>query len=368
MELIANAAVGAAVGELMLGKRMGNRALGWGALCGLLPSVFIVLWPFLDTASRMWWHRGPGYSLLAAAVAAVVLARPLSKRWKKDKISPQLAGGFVFVAWGMQVLLACFDATGAVVLWPFSGQRVAFGHLHWGDPLVTMPLLVCVVWMAFLRKPKERAKRRRLLGWGVGLCAGYVAFTVAMKFTAAAGFEADLAERGVDHDRRVVMPEPFTALAWRAVVDRGDELWVGRRSVFQWPSTPVRWVIYPRGTGEPGGLDDEREARRFQAFADGYWIARPHNRGLWMADLRGGELREFEARDHMVDHRMAVAWNFEPEAPKDRLIAARAERPGLGATLRETGMRIIGREEGADLVPRLAGVPGQFPEILGVEE
>ena len=368
MELIAYAAVGAVVGELMLGKRLGNRAMGWGALCGLLPLVFVVLSPFLDTAGRMWWHRGPGYSLLAAAVAAWLLARPLGKLWKRDKITPQRAGLFVFAVWATHVLLACFDATGAALMWPFSGRRVAFGHLHWGDPLVTLPLVACVVWMAFLRKPKQRKMRRRALGWGIGLCGGYVAFTVAMKLTASAGFAADLAERGVDSGARVVIPEPFTALAWRAVVDRGDELWVGRRTVFQWRSTPVRWIIYPRVTGEVEGFADEREVRRFRAHAGRYWIARPHNRGLWMADLRAGELRVFEARDPMVDHRMVEAWNFEPQAPKDRLIPAHAGRPGMIAGLRETGMRIIGREAGAELVPRLAGVPGQFPEVLGVAE
>ena len=314
----------------------------------------------------MWWHRGPMVSLAAAVVVAFLLARPLSKCWKREKITPVRAGFFVFSAWAGHILLACFDATGAAVMWPFSSRRVVFGHLHWGDPLVTLPLVVCLVWMAFLRTPKQQVKRGRLLAWGVGLFAGYAVLTVAMKLTAAAGFAADLAARGVDDGRRLVIPEPYTALAWRAVMDRGDELWVGRRSAFRWRSSPVRWVVYPRGAGEVVAFADEREVRRFQAFADGYWIARSHNRGLWMADPRAGELRVFETRDHMVDHRMIRAWNFEPEAPKDRLIPVTPQGAGVAGRVRESGQRILGHEEGADRVPRLAGVPGQFPEVLRV--
>ena len=92
VDSITQLTLGAAVGELMLGKRLGNRALAWGALFGTLPDLDVVIAPLLDTAGNLWWHRGPSHSLLVMIVASYLLAPWLAKRWKKDKVSRKLAG------------------------------------------------------------------------------------------------------------------------------------------------------------------------------------------------------------------------------------------------------------------------------------
>ena len=368
MEWIAGAVLGALVGEWLLGKRLGNRAVAWGAVAGLLPGVFMVVPIFMDTAGWMWWHRGPGYSAVAAVAGGLLLARPLSRFWKREKITAVRAGCFISAVWLARILLACLDTAGAAVWWPFAGGRVSFGIVEAGDPLLALPPAACLVWMMFYRTKKQRPKRLRAFVWGCGLLACYAGFTAVMKLTAATGFATDLEERGAGADRRVVVPEAPGGLVWRAVVDRGDELWMGRRTIFQRWSAPVSWVVYPRGAGEDAEHAGEREVRRVREASDGYWIARAHNRGLWMADLRQGEMRETGNRDAMEDLRMAVAWDFEAGAPRDRLIRAGEGRPGFAAATREVALRITGREDDEKLTPRLAGVPGQFPEILRVVE
>ena len=249
-------ALGAALGELLLGKRMGNRALAWGALFGTLPDLDSVVLPFFNTASLLWWHRGPSHSLLVMVVVSYVLAPWLVKLWKRDKISKTLAGGFVFAVWSTHVLIDCFTVYGTSVGWPFPVSRVAFNHLFIIDFCFTMPLVVALVWLAFLRSKKQLAKRRRLNAWGLGLAAGYALLSVGMKFVAAAGFDADLVRRGVTFQRRMEAPTPFNILLWRAVVDRGDEFWVGYRTVFESHTTPVRWTIYPKGRAALAGMEE----------------------------------------------------------------------------------------------------------------
>lgn len=366
MNLLTHALFGAAIGELMLGKQLGNRALAWGALGGVALYLDAVITPFFHTATKLWWHQGPSHSLVFVIIISLLLAKPLAKFWKREKISPQRAGAFVFFVLVTHVLLDCMKPSGVAVFWPLPIDRIAFGNLSTFDPLLTLPLLVCMMWLAFLRKPKQRPKRMRLLGWGIGLSGCYLAFTVAMKFMTTTGFDADLAERGVADEKRLVIPTSLNSLVWRAVVDRGDALWVGHRSVFQKRSTPVRWIVYPRGGSAAEHFASESEVLRIQSTTGGYWIARAHNRGLWIADLRTGELREFGKRDSTVDHRMACAWNFEPDAAKDRVIPVPVDLPGFFPTLRKTGQQIFGRDEGAEMAPRLAGVPGQFPEPLMV--
>jgi inner membrane protein len=264
------------------------------------------------------------------------------------------------------VLIDCFTVYGTAVLWPFSSHRAGFNHLFIIDFFYTMPMLVALVWLAFLRHKKQLAKRRRLNAWGLGLSTAYAVLSVGMKFTASAGFAADLERRGVSYERRMEAPTPFNIVLWRAVVDRGDELWVGYRSVFDGRDKPVRWTVYPRGAAALEGMENMREVMRVRWFSDGWWIARRHAKGVWMADLRFGEGRTWGAKEGMVDNRPAFAWDVIPTADRDRLNAYHPARVNPGETMRRLVHRAVGDDDNWEATPRLAGVTGRLPEFLQV--
>ncbi|QTN31698.1 metal-dependent hydrolase [Akkermansiaceae bacterium] len=367
MDSLTQAALGAAVGEAVLGKKLGNRALAWGLLFGTLPDLDIIAAPFLDTAGNLYHHRGASHSLLLMVIASLFLAKPLANLWKREKISPARAGIFVFLTWSTHVLIDCFTVYGTSVLWPFSETRIAFNHLFIIDPLYTLPLVASLAWLAFLRTKKQQRKRTRILRWGLGLSTGYVLFSIAMKFIASAGFEADLARRGITCERRMEAPTAFNTLLWRSAVDRGDEIWIGYRSVLELPSTPVRWTVYPRRKEALAPFLGEREIKTLTWFSRGWWIARPHAKGVWLADMRFGETRTHGAKPGMVDSRIMFSWSFDPAAPGDRL---RSPVRNIDAkdSLRRIASRIIGKDDQWEANPRLAGVPGTLPEWLPVVE
>jgi inner membrane protein len=367
VDSITQAALGAAVGEALLGKKLGNRAVAWGLLFGTLPDLDVIFSRFLDTARQLEFHRGASHSLLLMIIASIALAKPLAKLWKKEKISTIRAGCFVFLAWSTHVLIDCFTVYGTSVLWPFSETRVAFNNLFIIDPLYTLPLLVSLVWLCFCRSKKLLSKRARLLKWGLGISTAYVALTFGLKFIVSSAFEADLARRAVTCERRMEAPTAFNTLLWRSVVDRGDELWVGYRSVFERPSAPVRWTIYPRRTETLAGLEKEREVETLKWFSRGWWIARPHAEGVWIADMRFGETRTYESKPGMVDSRIIFSWSFLPKAEGDRLRTERPDVRNAKNSLKRTARRIF-TSDGWEANPRLAGIPGTLPEFLPVAD
>jgi len=231
-----------------------------------------------------------------------------------------------------------------------------------------MPLLAALVWLAFLRTKKQLPQRRRLNAWGLGLAAGYALLSVGMKFTVSAGFAADLARRGVTFQRRMEAPTPFNILLWRAVVDRGDEFWIGYRTVFERHATPVRWTVYPQGKDALAGLTDMREVKTLMWFTNGWWIARPHAKGAWIGDLRFGEARSWGDKKTMVDSRLVFAWDVTPAAQGDRLRQLHPARPKPDENLKRMAWRMLGKREAWEANPRLAGVTGSLPEFLAVEE
>jgi inner membrane protein len=367
VDSITQAALGAAVGEAVLGKKLGNRALAWGLLFGTLPDLDIIAAPFLDTAGDLQFHRGASHSLLLMVLAGLLLAKPLARIWKREKVTPVRAGMFVFLVWSTHVLIDCFTVYGTSVYWPFSESRVAFNNIFIIDPLYSLPLVISLIWLAFLRTKKQQEKRARLLKWGLGLSSGYVIFSIGMKFLVSDAFKADLDRRGTSYQRRMEAPTAFNTLLWRCVVDRGDELWVGYRSVFELPSSRIRWTIYPRQAEVLAPFEGEREIGILKSFSRGWWIARPHAEGVWIADMRFGETRTYGDRPGMVDSRIMFSWSFRPDATGDRLRSP-LRKIDPKDTLSRIAYRILGEDEQWEANPRLAGVPGTLPEWLPVAD
>jgi len=377
VDWITQAALGACIGELMLGKYLGKRALAWGALFGILPNLDVVLSLLLNTSHELAFRSGPTHSLLFITLATIGLTHGLKNRWKSQQISKPLIFSFAFTTMASHLLVECLTVEGASILWPFHHGRVAFNLIDHADYLFYLPLPVTALWLACTRRQipkKNRSKKsthtptpHRPHLWGLGLTCGYTLLALAMKFTASSGFDADLKRRGTIYQRQTEAPTRHNIFLWRAVVDRGDEFWVGYRTVFESHNSPIRWTVYPRGQAALTGLEKTNEIETITRITNGWWLARPYAQGAWLADLRHAESRIWGAKKGMVDSRIAHSWLFNPTLESMRLRKIDESTRGDTKTLNRTAARIIGRHEAWEANPRLAGIPGSLPEFLAVE-
>lgn len=69
MDSLTQMALGAACGEIVLGKKAGNRAMLWGAIGGTIPDLDIIGNLFMDEVGALAFHRGISHSLLFAVLA-----------------------------------------------------------------------------------------------------------------------------------------------------------------------------------------------------------------------------------------------------------------------------------------------------------
>ena len=63
MEPITQALLGAATAELVAGRALRGRALGWGAIIGMSPDLDVLLGPLRDGYGAWLYHRGTTHSL-----------------------------------------------------------------------------------------------------------------------------------------------------------------------------------------------------------------------------------------------------------------------------------------------------------------
>ena len=372
------AALGAAMGEWLLGKRLGKWALAWGALFGILPGLEGFLAGFLDSARELAAERGASHSLVVIAFGSWGMAQGLARIWTFEKISKWQAGGFVAAVWALHVLVDCFSVKGAALFWPISQRRVTLSFLDSGDWFFTIPLVFAVLWLA-VRPGSDRQKTRRSSGsatslrgkyfyLAVGASAIYALAGFCFKLWVSTGFEEDLRRRAMLYERRLEAPTCSNIFFWRAVVDRGEDYWVGYRSVFEMPSTPVRWTIYPKDRAAFAGVAELRAARTLAAVTNGWWLARPHAKGAWVGDLQQPEFRTWGTKKDMVDSRLAESWVIDSKPAGDPLRASYVENTNSSEYVQRLIARIVGKHDGWEANPRLAGVKGSLPEFLAVEE
>lgn len=367
--LLNSAAAGAVVGEFILGKRLGNQALAWGAALALAPALLDgVVGLVLPTSARLAFTAGASHSLVAAGIAAASLPRWLTPRWKKSKLSRQRITYFVSLGWLVGPLVACLSHPGVQLAWPLPSPRLSAELLGRGDAMPGLLLAGFVIAAALLRTKKSQPQRRRRLWWGIGLALGYLAICLAAKLRVAAAMNTDLARRSVVPVRLATAPISWNPLLWRVLADFGDDAWLSQRSALEWPSTPIRWTVLPRARAAQERFAEAKEIRRLVAWTDGWWICRANTTGLWLADLRGGEYRVWGERQGMVDIRFSQAWHYEPAATGDPLHAIRPETPATGDFVKRLARRTLGSDPSWHGLPRLAGVPGALPEILSTQD
>ena len=80
MDSLSQIVLGAAVGEVVLGRRIGNRAMIWGAVAGTIPDMDVLGKYFLSELDNLGFHRGISHSLLFSVLGALVFG------WLTDRL------------------------------------------------------------------------------------------------------------------------------------------------------------------------------------------------------------------------------------------------------------------------------------------
>ena len=79
MDSLTQIVLGAAVGEAVLGKKAGNKAMLWGAVAGTIPDLDVLSKYFLDEVSALEVHRGITHSIVFSLLCAPIFAYFIKK-------------------------------------------------------------------------------------------------------------------------------------------------------------------------------------------------------------------------------------------------------------------------------------------------
>ena len=148
--------------EVVLGKKAGNKAVLWGAAGGLIPDLDVLITPFFNEVDGLFVHRGFSHSIIFAFLLAPLLGWLIHRiHQKKMDITRFEWIKLVFWAAFTHPLLDYLTTYGTGAFEPFSNYRVELSTIGIVDIFYTIPLLLVVIAVLFLRL--SSVLRRRLM-------------------------------------------------------------------------------------------------------------------------------------------------------------------------------------------------------------
>ena len=363
MDSLTQAALGAAVGEIVLGRAIGRRAMAWGAFFGTLPDLDVLAFPWADAVEQLQWHRGLSHSLLLCLLSGPLIGPLLAWHWKKFNVSRKRAGFFVFLAWFTHVLIDVFTAYGTQIWEPFSNARVTTSNLFIIDPLFTLPLLVGLFVSFFQHRGRSGAAGAlRTMRAGLMLTSLYTLWSLTARAWIDHQVQPAIAALPSPAKDHLIGPTPLNTLLWRIVVRTDDGFFIGYRSVLDARDTPVRWTRLDRD-GSPDSLRSQDAFAAVHWFTEGWWISRHTPEGFLMSDLRLGETLRDAENGAPASMTPVFTWLLPNEPDLPRLQMQRTSRGDVGKLLRQILDRALGNSDALPY-PQALLLPGQPAQAL----
>ena len=283
MDSLSQAALGAAVGIAVMGRRTAPwKAAIAGALFGTLPDLD----NFIDQGDpirNMTLHRANSHALFWLTLASLPLAYATAKAFcEMDRF-----GRWWFAVWLILIthpLLDWMTVYGTQLARPFSEFPFAVGSIFIIDPLYTLPLLIGTGVALTLRNGNGRR-------WNLaGLIAStlYLGWGVLAQHHVREIAEESLRADGATVERLLVTPTPLNSVLWRVVAVTPQGYREGFHSLLD-GDRRISFDRYPRGETLYATMRGNDNVERIAAFSHGFFKMGERGGNVVITDLRMGQ-------------------------------------------------------------------------------
>jgi inner membrane protein len=290
MDTVTHIALGACVGEVLLGKRLGRRASVAGAFANSVPDLDFVATFWLDTDRDLLAHRGFTHSILFAALAMVLLALVFERWFHRRTIHLWNWMLFFGVEILLHIFLDAFNNYGTGWFEPFSHQRISFNAVFVADPFFSIWIGVGFLGIV-LCKTAQRRKKWSI--FGLVLSSVYLLYCVSNKYTVERNVKAALRTQQVSYNSHLTTPAPLNNWLWFTVAGTDSGFYVGYRSVFDTQSK-MDLRFFPRNDYLLNGIRNRSDVQNLLRFSQGFYTVEQWHDTLVFNDLRFGQMSGWE--------------------------------------------------------------------------
>lgn len=287
MDSLTHIILGASIGEAVLGKKIGKKAMLWGAVADTLPDLDSLASPFLSPVDALMSHRGISHSFLLTTIMSVLLGIVFSKIYskypaasRKDWIKLFFLGMFT------HILLDSMTGYGTGLFEPFSHYRVTFNTIFVADPLYTIPFLVCIIVVLAKRDMIVRKRWNRL---GLIISSSYLLLTIINKIYMCSVFEDSLKKQGISYSRFMTSPTPLNNVLWTVLAEDKTGFLIGYYSLLD-DTKDIKFYHIDRNEQLIESVKEEASVKKLKQFSENYYSITQKDSTIYLNDLRFGQV------------------------------------------------------------------------------
>jgi len=287
MDSITHIAIGACIGEAVLGKKIGKKAMLIGAIAQSVPDIDFISALWMSPAGNLLAHRGITHSFLFAILCALLLGFACKKLYGSYPVSIKIwllfFGGQIFI----HIFLDAFNVYGIGWFEPFSHYRVSFNTIFVADPFFSLwPGIALIVLLAL---KKNNNKRSWWVKFGIGLSSLYLFYCVINKSKMDNQVKNAFTYQHIIYKRYFTTPTAMNNWLWYIVVENDSGYLIGYRSLFD-EREQVDFSYFPRKDILLDTISDHIDLQQLIRFSNGYYTTEQWHDTLVFNDIRFGQM------------------------------------------------------------------------------
>jgi inner membrane protein len=228
MDSVTQAALGAAIGEATLGKKIGSKGALYGALVATVPDLDVILLPFFDDIQSLAVHRGFSHSILFSFIGALFFVWFFNKFKTTAALTNTRLFIFSWLALVTHMLLDAFTSYGTQLFLPFSNERVSFDSVCIVDPAYTLLLITGVSVAVGMRKRNKTSWQFNAMG--LVLSTMYLFAGLGVKSKVEDFVKAELKEKQIAYTAIRSIPIAAGISEWYCLAHDDDKLYLAKYS------------------------------------------------------------------------------------------------------------------------------------------
>ena len=140
MDSLTQIVLGAAVGELALGRKIGNRAMIWGGIGGTIPDLDVMANSFMDSIEALAFHRGITHSIFFSVVAPVFFGWLVHQSYHRK----------IHKTWPYKIIITLLNTAIVVSLvWGINYLFREAGNIRWALLILTVTAGLYLMWRLY---------------------------------------------------------------------------------------------------------------------------------------------------------------------------------------------------------------------------
>lgn len=311
MDTVSHIVLGAAIGETIFGKKIGRKAMLYGALAGNIPDIDVFGLFFLSDSKQLLFHRGITHSLFFVVIVSLLLGF-FFKKWHKNNWTQWT--WLFFTAMLSHLILDSLTCYGMGLFEPFSHYRISFNTIFVADPFYTLPLLIGVIVPFIGKRDSKKTVKWNSIGLIISSC--YLIFVIIIHNYVFQVTEQSFKEQKLISDDFTITPTPLNTFLWMAYSHDKKGAWIGYYSIFD-ENKKIDFHRQERNDSLLIPFEKEELVKTLKQLSKGNYFISKEDSVVYFNDIRFGQVSGW---DITKDESYAFKFNLNKSADNKRAL------------------------------------------------